>query len=36
MCGAELKKEGDICKNCYDKYIEQETLKLDNEQKMVN
>lgn len=34
MCGAELKKEGDICKNCYDKYIEQETLKLDNEQEI--
>lgn len=34
MCGAQLKKEGDICKNCYDKYIEQETLKLDNEKEI--
>lgn len=31
MCGAKLKKEGDICKNCYEEYKEQEALKADNE-----
>lgn len=31
MCGAKLKKNGDICKNCYEEYKEQEALKADNE-----
>lgn len=34
MCGAKLKKEGDICKNCYDKYKKQESLKADDEQEV--
>lgn len=29
ICGAELKKEGDICKDCYQKYQEEEDLKND-------
>ena len=29
ICGAELKKEGDICKECYKKYQEEEELKND-------
>ena len=32
MCGAELKKEGDICKNCYEKYKKQEILRSDDEE----
>ena len=31
ICGARLKKDGDICKNCYEEYKEQEKLKADNE-----
>lgn len=31
MCGAKLKKDGDICKNCYEEYKQQEALKSDNE-----
>lgn len=34
MCGAKLKKDGDICKNCYEKYKEQEQLKADNEEEL--
>lgn len=34
MCGAELKRKGDICKNCYDEYVKQEALKSENEQVM--
>lgn len=34
ICGAKLKKEGNICKNCYDKQKEQEKLKADNEQEL--
>lgn len=34
MCGAKLKKEGDICKNCYEKYKEQEALRADDEQEI--
>ena len=34
MCGAELKKEGDICKNCYDKYKKEEKLRLGKEQEI--
>ena len=29
ICGAPLKKEGDICTNCYKKYQEEEELKKD-------
>lgn len=29
ICGAELKKDGDICINCYKKYQEEEELKKD-------
>lgn len=29
ICGAELKKEGDICSKCYKKYQEEEELKKD-------
>ncbi len=29
ICGAELKKEGDICKNCYNEYVEEEKIKSD-------
>lgn len=29
ICGAKLKKEGDICSNCYKEYQEEETLKKD-------
>lgn len=33
ICGAKLKKEGDICKSCYKTYLEEEELKKDvNEQ----
>lgn len=33
ICGAKLKKEGDICKNCYKEFQEEEELKKDtNEQ----
>ena len=33
ICGARLKKEGDICKNCYKEFQEEEELKKDtNEQ----
>jgi len=33
ICGAKLKKDGDICKNCYKAYLEEEELKKDvNEQ----
>ena len=31
ICGAKLKKEGDICKNCYKEYKEKEALYADNE-----
>ena len=31
ICGAKLKKEGDICKNCYKEYKEKESLYADNE-----
>ncbi len=34
MCGAELKKEGDICKNCYDKYKKEEKLRLGKEREI--
>lgn len=34
MCGAKLKKEGDICINCYEKYKAQERLKADNEKEL--
>lgn len=33
ICGAKLKKEGDICKNCYKEYKEKETLYKDDEEK---
>ena len=29
ICGAKLKKDGDICKNCYKAYLEEEELKKD-------
>lgn len=29
ICGAELKKEGDICKNCYNEYVKEEKIKDD-------
>ena len=29
ICGAELKKEGDICKNCYNEYVKEEKIKSD-------
>ena len=32
ICGAKLKKEGDICKNCYREYKEKENLYADNEE----
>lgn len=32
ICGAKLKKEGDICKNCYKEYKEKEVLYSDNEE----
>lgn len=31
ICGAKLKKEGDICKNCYNEYKNYEDLSKDNE-----
>lgn len=34
MCGARLKKEGNICKNCYAKYKEEKELFADNEQEI--
>ena len=34
MCGKELKKEGDICKNCYEKYKKEQNLRADNEQEI--
>ena len=34
MCGAKLKKEGNICKNCYEEYKEQEKLKAINEEEL--
>ncbi len=34
ICGAKLKKDGDICKNCYDEHVKKEKLKLDNEEKL--
>lgn len=34
ICGANLKKDGDICKNCYQQYKEQESLEADNEPKI--
>lgn len=34
MCGAKLKKDGDICKNCYEEYQEQKRLKADNEEEL--
>ena len=32
ICGAKLKKDGDICKNCYKEYKEKESLYVDNEE----
>lgn len=32
ICGAKLKKEGDICKKCYKEYKEKEALYADNEE----
>lgn len=32
ICGAKLKREGDICKNCYKEYKEKEALYADNEE----
>lgn len=34
ICGAELKKKGDICKNCYEEYREIEKLKTINEKEL--
>lgn len=34
ICGAKLKKNGDICKNCYNEYKDYEKLKVDNEQEL--
>ena len=31
ICGAKLKKEGDICRNCYKMYKEDEEFKNDKE-----
>lgn len=33
ICGAKLKRDGDICKNCYKEYKEKEALYKDNEEK---
>lgn len=35
ICGAKLKKDGDICTNCYKKYQEDEDLKKDVKQRLV-
>lgn len=35
ICGAKLKKEGDICRNCYKKFQEEEDLKKDNKERLV-
>ncbi len=35
ICGAKLKKEGDICTNCYKKYQEEEDLKKDVNERLV-
>lgn len=35
MCGAKLKKEGDICKNCYEEYKEKKKLMADNEEELL-
>lgn len=35
ICGAKLKKEGDICTNCYKKYQEEEDLKKDVKERLV-
>lgn len=32
ICGAKLKKDGDICRNCYQEYREQERLKAEDEE----
>ena len=34
ICGARLKKDGDICKNCYQEYKDKEALKSKNEDKI--
>ena len=34
VCGAKLKREGDICKNCYEKQLKKENLMADNEQEI--
>ena len=34
MCGAKLKKEGNLCKNCYEKYKNSERLKANNEKEL--
>ena len=34
ICGAKLKKEGDICINCYKEFQEEEDLKKDNEERL--
>lgn len=36
ICGANLKKEGDICKNCYNEYKEYEELSKCDEKEMLN
>ena len=35
MCGAKLKKEGDVCRNCYQKYKEKEKLMADDEKEIL-
>ena len=34
ICGAKLKKEGDICKNCYKEFQEEEELKKDTKEQL--
>jgi len=34
ICGKELKKEGNICKSCYEKYKKEEILKASNEKEL--
>jgi len=35
ICGAELRKEGDICTNCYKLYQEEEDLKNDSNERLI-
>lgn len=35
ICGAKLKKEGDICANCYKEYQENEELKKDTNERLI-